>query len=90
MSKLKTEELKLTTRGAISFEEKTGRDIVEVLKEINEKESFSVGTIVSLYECMGEGNSIETFDAWDEPFAQKAMKVIKACSNYLQGKSSKK
>ena len=90
MSKEKKVELKLTTRGALSFEEKTGKDVVEVLKEISDTETLKVSIVLALYECMGEGNDVDSFDAWDAPFTDKAAAVMQACSAYMKGKSSKK
>lgn len=77
--------LKLTTKRALEYEEKTGKDIIEVLQEIAETEVITVKTIVGLFTALGEGYDADTFESWDDTFAGKATKTIEACKEYIQG-----
>lgn len=80
-------ELKLTTKRALEYEKRTGVDIMEKLVEIGKTESVKIKDVVELFEAMGDGYTIEVFEAWELPFAEKAVAIVNAILVYAQGNS---
>ena len=83
-------ELKITTARALAYEESTGSDIVEKMKEIGETGVIKVRDTVELFKACGDNYTVEMFDAWDAPFTEKAKKIVEAVKKYLQGQDTKK
>lgn len=89
-------ELKVTTLRALAFEEATGKDMLEVLQEVEKTNQIKLKDIISLFIACGEGYDAEMFDEWDEPFMDKVSKVMNAVGQYFGagkkgvGKKSKK
>lgn len=76
-------ELKVTTMRALEFEEKTGQDIIEVMKEIGETSEIKVRTVVALFEACGENYTVEKFDEWDASFTEKSTAILTAVADYI-------
>lgn len=76
-------KLKLTTAGALKFEEQTGKDLLLTLKEVHETGSTKLSDVIRLFCLMGEGNTPETFDAWEVPFVEKLKEVFEAVAEYF-------
>ena len=83
-------ELKLTTLRALKFEEETGKDIVETVREIGETDKITVKDVVSLFKAMGDGYTVEKFDEWGASFSEKAKAVITEAARYISGRSHPK
>lgn len=83
-------ELKLTTKRALEYEKKTGVDVIEKLEEISKTGSIKIKDVVELFEAMGDNYTVEVFEAWDEPFVDKATKIVNAVLEYTQGNASGK
>jgi len=82
-------ELKLTTKRALEYQAKTGKDIIAFLQEVSRTNTFTIQEMVDLFSAMGDGYTVEVFDAWDAPFEVKAKELILAVKAYVQGNSSK-
>lgn len=82
-------ELKLTTVRALKYEEETGKDILVKLKDIADSGAITVRDAVQLFKAMGENYTPEVFDAWDAPFADKVLAMIKEVERYSAGSSKK-
>ncbi len=84
-------ELKLTTKRALEFEEKTGKDLIVFVQEIGETGKITVKDMLSLFEAMGENYTIEVFDAWDADFMTKSTAIMNAVKAYMgvSGKAKK-
>lgn len=76
-------ELKLTTKRALEFEEKTGKDLLAFVQEIGETGKITVKDMLSLFEAMGENYTIEVFDAWDADFTTKSKAIMNAVKAYV-------
>ena len=83
-------ELKLTTKRALEYQAKTGQDIIAFLQEVSKTNTFTIQEMVDLFSAMGDGYTVEVFDAWDAPFEEKAKELILAVQRYVQGNSPKK
>ena len=83
-------ELKLTTKRALEYQAKTGTDIIAFLHEVSKTNTFTIQEMVDLFSAMGDGYTVEVFDAWDAPFEEKAKELILAVQRYVQGNSPKK
>jgi len=83
-------ELKLTTKRALEFEAKTGKDVLDTVMEIADSGKVRVKDVVNLFEAMGENYTVEVFEAWDLPFVKKAEKILEAVAKYTQGNVEKK
>lgn len=79
-------ELRITTKRALEFEERTGKDIVQLLKQMKDTNSFTVRDIVDLFIACGEGYTVEMFDLWDLPLADKVTAIMKAVEVFFAGK----
>lgn len=78
-------ELKLTTKRALEYEERTGVDIIEKLREISESGKVKIRDIVDLFLAMGDNYTVEMFEQWDKPLVEKATDIINAVIVYAQG-----
>jgi len=78
-------ELKLTTKRALEYEERTGVDIIEKLREISESGTVKIRDIVDLFLAMGDNYTVEMFEQWDKPLVEKATDIINAVIVYAQG-----
>ncbi len=83
-------ELKLTTKRALEFEAKTGKDVLDTVMEMADSGKVRVKDVVNLFEAMGENYTVEVFEAWDLPFVEKAEKILEAVAKYTQGNAEKK
>ena len=79
-------ELKLTTARALKFEKNTGKGIIEFLKEVSDTGTISLTETVELFAALGDNYTVEVFDAWDIPYAEKLEKMFAAVTEYVQGK----
>lgn len=82
-------ELKLTTKRALEFEERTGKDVITFLQEVAKTKKVSIRDIVELFVACGENYTYEMFDQWDGTFVEKSAAIIKAVGEYV-GKAPKK
>lgn len=80
-------ELQLTTKRALKFEEKTGKDLLEYLQTISNAKVVKLKDIISIFECLGDGYDIDKFDAWDIPLSGKIELIMSAIKVYAQGKN---
>ncbi len=83
-------ELKLTTKRALAYEQKTGVDIITKLESIAKEGSIKIKDVVDLFEAMGENYTVEMFDQWDKPFVEKANDIVNAILIYAQGTTAGK
>jgi hypothetical protein len=83
-------ELKLTTKRALAYEQKTGIDIITKLESIAKEGSIKIKDVVDLFEAMGENYTVEMFDQWDKPFVEKANDIVNAILIYAQGTTAGK
>jgi hypothetical protein len=83
-------ELKLTTKRALAYEQKTGIDIITKLESIAKEGSIKIKDVVDLFEAMGENYTVEMFDQWDKPFVEKANDIVNAILIYAQGATAGK
>lgn len=83
-------ELKLTTKRALEYEQKTGVDIITKLESIAKEGSIKIKDVVELFEAMGENYTVEMFDQWDKPFVEKANDIVNAILIYAQGTTAGK
>lgn len=83
-------ELKLTTKRALAYEQKTGVDIITKLESIAKEGSIKIKDVVELFEAMGENYTVEMFDQWDKPFVEKANDIVNAILIYAQGTTAGK
>ena len=83
-------ELKLTTKRALAYEQKTGIDIITKLESIAKEGSIKIKDVVELFEAMGENYTVEMFDQWDKPFVEKANDIVNAILVYAQGTTAGK
>lgn len=81
-------ELKLTTKRALEYEERTGKDLFKFLQEVAKTEEVTIKDIVELFIAMGDNYTVEVFDAWDIPFKEKVVAVMTAAKEYVQGKKA--
>lgn len=79
-------ELKLTTKRALQYEERTGKDIFEVCQRIAETNLLRLKDAVELFSAMGDDCTVEKFDEWDVPFADKVVAIVTAIKEYSEGK----
>lgn len=82
-------ELKLTTKRALEFEERTGKDIMVFLQEVAQTGKIGVKDIVEIFCSLGEGYTVEVFDAWDATFTEKCEAIMKAIQEYVRGSRKK-
>ena len=64
-------ELKLTTERALAYEDRTGKDLIEFIKQVGETDTISIRDTVELFIAMGENYTVKTFDEWEIPYAKK-------------------
>ena len=83
-------ELKLTTKRALAYEQKTGTDVITKLESIAKEGSIKIKDVVDLFEAMGENYTVEMFDQWDKPFVEKANDIVNAILIYAQGTTAGK
>jgi hypothetical protein len=83
-------ELKLTTKRALAYEQKTGVDVITKLESIAKEGSIKIKDVVDLFEAMGENYTVEMFDQWDKPFVEKANDIVNAILIYAQGTTAGK
>jgi len=83
-------DLKITTARALEYEERTGSDIVEKMKEIGTTGVIKVKDAVELFKACGEDYTVEKFEEWNVPFVEKATKIVEAVKTYLQGNKKQK
>ncbi len=83
-------ELKLTTKRALAYEQKTGIDIITKLESIAKEGSIKIKDVVDLFEAMGENYTVEMFDQWDKPFVEKSNDIVNAILIYAQGTTAGK
>ena len=76
-------ELKITTKRALEFEERTGKDLVELLQQINKTGKFKVRDILDIFVACGEGYDTDKFDSWDVPLYDKVKEIMKAVEKYF-------
>lgn len=79
-------ELKLTTVRALAYEKKTGQDILNKVQQIAKDGFISLKDTLDLFEALGEDNTVEKFDAWDAPLADKMVAIVDAVREYIEGK----
>ena len=86
-------ELKLTTVGALAYEERTGRDILETLgiiaKAASEGRPPKLTHLVDVFCAMGKDYDAQKFDEWDVPLQEKILKITEAAKVYIVGKNAK-
>lgn len=80
-------ELKLTTKRAIEYEQRTGEDILQKLEAIAKEGKMSVKDAVEIFKSMGENYTVEMFDAWDASFADKLVAMFQEIGNFARGKN---
>ncbi len=79
-------KLEITTKRALEFEERTGKDIIELLKSMQKTKSFKIRDVVDLFIACGENYTVDMFDSWDVPMADKVTEIMKAVEVYFSGK----
>lgn len=79
--------LKLTTKRAIEFEKRTGKDLLKALEEIAQSGKISLNDIVELFIALGDNYTIEMFDAWEASLVDKLNAIVMAIKEYTQGKN---
>ena len=79
-------DLKLTTKRALEFENKTGKDLLVFLQEVANAGAMSVKDTIDLFAAMGENYTVDVFDEWDEPFTEKIVQMMSAVEEYYKGK----
>ena len=86
-------ELKLTTVGALAFEERTGRDILETLGDIASAAEAGrtpkLKQLVDIFCSMGKDYNVEMFDEWEAPLQEKIIAISEAAKVYIVGKNAK-
>lgn len=83
-------ELKLTTKKALEYEERTGNDIVTKLQEIGETGAVKIKDVVDLFAAMGDNYTVDVFDAWDATFVNKAAEIFNEVRRFIGGENEKK
>lgn len=83
-------ELKLTTKRILEFEERTGKDVLDLLQNIAKTNRVSVKDMVELFIACGEGYTLEMFEAWEASFMEKSEAILNAVAKYLGNASSTK
>lgn len=88
-------ELKVTTKRVLAYEEKTGKDLFEFLKTVEETDKIKVRDLVELFEICGEGYTVDVYDAWEATFIDKCEAIFNAIGKYfgtdkVENKKSKK
>lgn len=68
---------------ALQYEERTGNDLLKFLEEVGKTNVIGLKDLIDLFQALGEGYDVETFDAWDVPFPEKAEKIMLAVGEYL-------
>lgn len=81
-------KLELTTKRAIEYEEKTGKDILEFLQEVSKTGKLTIKEVVDLFSAMGEKYTLELFDSWELPLTDKIIAIVEAIKDYAQGKKA--
>lgn len=79
-------DLKLTTKRALEYEERTGKDILIFIQEIAKTEKITIKEVIDLFLAMGENYTIEDFDKWDISLTEKITEIMNAVKEYTQGK----
>lgn len=82
--------LKMTTKRALEFEQRTGKDLLVHLKQVNETGEVRLADVIELFCCLGDGYTVDDYDAWDAPFQEKLKEIYKAAASYFEGGSEKK
>lgn len=80
-------ELKLTTERALAYEDRTGKDLIEFIKQVGETDTISIRDTVELFIAMGENYTVKTFDEWEIPYAKKLEAVMLAIKEFTSGKN---
>ena len=83
-------ELKLTTKRALEYEERTGNDIVTKLQEIGNTGAVKIKDVVDLFAAMGDSYTVDVFDAWDATFVDKATAIFNEVKRFVNGANEKK
>lgn len=76
-------ELKVTTERALDFEARTGKDMLNVLHNIEKTNEVKIREIVDLFIACGENYTVAMFDAWDKPFMSKVQDIMNAVGKYF-------
>ena len=82
-------ELKMTTLRALKFEEKSGKDLIDFLKQVGDTGKISVKDIVLLFEACGDGYTVEMFDQWDANFTEKVTAIMEAVKVFIGADDAK-
>lgn len=86
-------ELKLTTVGALAYEERTGRDILETLGDIasaaQQGRTPKLTQLIDVFCAMGKDYDAQTFDDWEAPLQEKIVAITNAAKEYIVGKNAK-
>lgn len=80
-------ELKINTKRALEFEEKTGKDLLLTLQEVAKEKSVALKTVLALFEACGEGYDAQKFDEWEVPLVDKVKAIVAAVKVYITGKN---
>lgn len=83
-------KLKLTTKRALEFQKRTGKDLMRLLNEVDKTEVIELSDAVELFCCLGDGYTVDDFDAWDASFGDKLTAILQAVADYFGYVSEKK
>lgn len=79
-------KLELNTKRALKFEERTGVDLIQLLRQIHDTQTFKLRDIVDLFIACGDDYTVEMFDSWDAPLSDKVNQIIAAIDAYFEAK----
>lgn len=80
-------DLKLTTKRALAYEERTGKDLFEYLQELSKESAvIRIRDIIEIFKALGDDYNEVAFDAWQLPLKDKIEEIVEAVREYIGGK----